>query len=149
MARRLAVRGVVNLLAIAGAALLVWSAVIHLRLWAEGYQDIPAIGPLFLAQGVGGLVVAAALAVFRRLFLMAAGAVTLAATAAGLLVSAHVGLFGYRESLAVPYANSSLVVEFTGAGVLVVAAVIVLAAHLRTRPPLPPLPPDPDRPDRP
>lgn len=119
-------RWTVTVLAIAGAALLVWSAVIHLRLWNEGYSGIPTIGPLFLAQGIGGLVVAAALVLFRRLALLAAGAVTLAATAGGLLASAHGGFFGYQESLAVPYAESSLVIEFTGAGVLVVAAVILL-----------------------
>jgi hypothetical protein len=36
-------------------------------------------------------------------------------------------LFGYRESLAIPYAESSLVIEFTGAALLLVAMVVVLA----------------------
>lgn len=122
----------VSLLAITGAALLAWSSVIHLRLWADGYDAIPAIGPLFLAQGIGGIVIALATAVFRRLAVLAAGAVTLAATAAGLLVSVRTGLFGYRESLAVPYAVSSLVIEFTGAAVLVVAAAVLVAAPRRS-----------------
>jgi len=65
--------------------------------------------------------------------LLAAGAVLLAATAVGLLLSAGIGLFGYRESLAVPYAGTSLAVEFTGAVVLMVAAVIALVASLATR----------------
>jgi len=65
---------------------------------------------------------------------LAAGAVMMAATAAGLLLSAGIGLFGYRESLAVPYAMSSLVVEFTGAAVLAAAATLVLAARPRPRP---------------
>jgi uncharacterized membrane protein len=64
---------------------------------------------------------------------LAAGAVLLAATAVGLLLSAGIGLFGYRESLAVPYAGTSLAVEFTGAVVLMVAAVIALVASLATR----------------
>ena len=42
----------------------------------------------------------------------------LAGTAVGLLLSASIGLFGYRESLAVPYAASSLTVEFAGSAVL-------------------------------
>jgi len=42
-------------------------------------------------------------------------------------------LFGYRESLVVPYAGTSLAVEFTGAVVLMVAAVIALVASLATR----------------
>ena len=41
-----------NIIALAGAALLVWSGVIHLQLWADGYRSISVIGPLFLVQGV-------------------------------------------------------------------------------------------------
>jgi hypothetical protein len=74
-----------------------------------------------------------ALAVFRRFALLAAGAVTAAATAVGLLLSASSGLFGYTESLAVPDAKMSLVVEFTSAAVLAIAAVIVLAGPLLPR----------------
>jgi hypothetical protein len=131
--KSLATRWTVNFLAAAGAVLLVWSGVIHIRLWSDGYRDIPVIGPLFIIQGVATIVIAVVLVVFRRLMLLVAGAVALAATAVGLLLSVHVGLFGYRESLAVPYAESSLVVEFTGAAVLLVAAAIVLAAHSSAR----------------
>jgi hypothetical protein len=127
-------RWAVNVLAIAGAALMVWSGVIHLQLWSEGYRSISVIGPLFLIQGVGGIVLAVVIAVLRRLGLMAAGAALMAATAAGLLLSAGTGLFGFRESLAVPYAGSSLVVEFASAAVLAAASVIVLAARRGTRP---------------
>lgn len=121
-------RWTVNFLAIAGAALLIWSAVVHIRLWSDGYRDISVIGPLFIIQGVGTIVIAVVLVIFRRLVLLAAGAVALAATAVGLLLSVHISLFGYRESLAVPYAGLSLVVEFTGAAILLVAAATVLAA---------------------
>ena len=126
-------RWAVTLLAVAGAALLVWSGVIHLQLWSGGYRDISVIGPLFLLQGIASIVLAVALAVFRRFALLAAGAVTAAATAVGLLLSASIGLFGYTESLAVPYAKMSLVVEFTSAAVLAIAAVIVLAGPLLRR----------------
>jgi hypothetical protein len=128
-----AARWTVNFLAIVGAALLVWSGIIHIQLWSDGYRDISVIGPLFIVQGVGSIVLAVVLAVFRRLVLLAAGAVALAATAVGLLLSVHISLFGYRESLAVPYAESSLVVEFTGAAVLLAAAAVVLAAHSSAR----------------
>ena len=123
----------VNVLAVAGAALMVWSGVIHLQLWSDGYRSISVIGPLFLIQGVGGIALAVLLAVLRRVALMAAGAVMMAATAAGLLLSAGVGLFGFTESLAVPYAMSSLVVEFASAAVLAVASAIVLAARPGSR----------------
>jgi hypothetical protein len=128
-----AARWAVNLLAVAGAGLLVWSGVLHLQLWSEGYRTISVIGPLFLVQGIASIALAAVLAVFRRLVLLAAGAALAAGTAAGLLLSASVGLFGYTESLAVPDAVTSLVVEFTGAAVLAVAAVVVLAAPLLRR----------------
>jgi hypothetical protein len=127
-------RWAVNVLAVAGAALMVWSGVIHLQLWSDGYRSISVIGPLFLIQGVGGIALAVLLAVLRRVALMAAGAVMMAATAAGLLLSAGIGLFGFQESLAVPYAMSSLVVEFAGAAVLAAASALVLAARPGSRP---------------
>ena len=67
----------------------------------------------------------------RWLALLAAGAVTGVATAVGLLLSVYVGLFGYTESLSVPYATLSLAVEFTAAFVLLVAT--ALLAFGRTR----------------
>ena len=127
------VRWAVTLLAVAGAALLVWSGVIHLQLWSDGYRDISVIGPLFFVQAIASIVLALALVAFRRLALLAAGAVLAAATAVGLLLSAGIGLFGYTESLAVPYAELSLVVEFTAAAVLAAAAAILLAAPLGRR----------------
>ena len=116
----------------AGAGLLVWSGVLHLQLWSEGYRTISVIGPLFLVQGIASIAAAVALVAFRRLVLLAAGAALAVGTAAGLLLSASVGLFGYTESLAVPSAQTSLVVEFTGTAVLAAAAVIVLAARRRS-----------------
>ena len=129
-----AARWAVTVLVVVGAALMVWSGVIHLQLWSDGYRSISVIGPLFLIQGIGGIALAVVIAVIRRVVLMAAGAVMMAATAAGLLLSAGTGLFGFRESLAVPYAGSSLVVEFAGAAVLAAAAAIVLAARRGPRP---------------
>src|ERR1700689_5139488 len=87
-------RWTVNVLAVAGAALMMWSGVFHLQLWSDGYRSISVIGPLFLIQGIGGITLATLTGVFRRVVLMAAGAVMMAATAAGLLLSASVGLFG-------------------------------------------------------
>ena len=51
----------ISLLAVAGAALLVWSSVIHLMLWSDGYSGISVIGPLFLAREGGGAAVASRL----------------------------------------------------------------------------------------
>src|SRR5262249_12182784 len=126
-------RWAATLLAVGGAAFMVWSAVIHLELWGDGYKDIPTIGPLFLAQSVGLIVLALVVVAFRRLALLAAGAGALVATAAGLLLTVYVGLFGYKESLAAPYTMLSLYVEFVGAGLLVVGSgVLALAAPTPT-----------------
>ena len=59
-----------NVLALAGAALIVVSAIIHLYLWDTGYRDISVIGPLFLAQGVVGILFAAVAGVVRWLGLL-------------------------------------------------------------------------------
>jgi hypothetical protein len=111
-----------------GAGFLVWSAVIHLELWGDGYRDISVIGPLFLVQGIGCIILAVAIVAFRWLALLAAGAVAGVATAVGLLLTVHVGLFGYTESLSVPYATLSLAVEFTAAFVLLLATALLALA---------------------
>jgi hypothetical protein len=125
-------RWTVLVLAGIGAAFLVWSAVIHLELWSDGYKDISVIGPLFLVQAIACIVVAVAIVALRWLALLAAGAVAGAATAAGLLLSVYVGLFGYTESLSVPYATLSLAVEFTAAFVLLVAAGLLALVRTTT-----------------
>lgn len=125
-------RAAVLALAATGGGFLVWSAVIHLILWADGYKDISVVGPLFLVQAVACSLLAVAIVAFRWLVLLAAGAVAGVATAVGLLLSVHVGLFGYTESLAVPYAVLSLAVEFTAAFVLLTATgLLALAAPVR------------------
>ena len=123
-----ATRWTVNVLAWAGAILVLLSGLVHLKLYGS-YKGISVIGPLFLAQGIVGILLAVALAVFRRLWLVLGGAGFLVATAAGLLISVNFGLFGFQDSLAVPYATSSMVEEFIGGGVLVVAAIAFLAGR--------------------
>src|SRR5580692_10367517 len=125
-------RWTVLALAATGAGFLVWSGVIHLMLWSDGYKDISVIGPLFLVQAIACIILALAIVAFRWLALLAAGAVAGVATAVGLLLSVYVGLFAYTESLTVPYATLSLAVEFTAAFVLLVATVLLaLGAHAR------------------
>jgi hypothetical protein len=117
----------------AGAALLVLSALIHLHLWDTGYRHIPTIGPLFLVQGVAGLVVAVVVAVTRRPIAALAGAVFAAGTILGLVLSVEVGLFGFRDSFGAPYATSSLVLESVAVVVLVAAALFGIHASLGER----------------
>jgi len=115
-----------------GAGFLVWSGVIHLMLWSDGYKDISVIGPLFLVQGIVSIILGVVIVALRWLVLLLAGAVAGVATAVGLLLSVYVGLFGYQESLAIPYAELSLAVEFTAAFVLLVGTgVLALATPAR------------------
>src|ERR1700733_14507144 len=67
-------RWAVTLLAVAGAALVVWSGVIPLQLPSDGSRDLPAPGPLFGIQGIACIALALPLVVFRRVVLLAAGA---------------------------------------------------------------------------
>ncbi len=112
---------------LAGAALAATSGAIHLHLWAdEQYRSIPTIGPLFLFQGIAGVVLALVLAVSRRLLAALATAGFMVATIGGFLLSVYVGLFGFSDTLAAPFAGVSLVVESVGAVVLLGGSALLL-----------------------
>lgn len=124
-------RTAVTIAILVGAVISVLSGVVHLHLWAEanGYRQIPTIGPLFLMQGIVAILLGLAAAVTRWLVVVVATAGLLISTAAGLLLSIEVGLFGFKDSWVVPYARSSFVGEIAG-GVL-----LLIAAWLMARPP--------------
>jgi hypothetical protein len=106
-----------------------WSAAIHLHLWLHGYRHVPTIGPLFLAQGIVGLAIAAAALTVRRWVTAVAGAIYLAATSAGLLLSATVGLFNFHDGLDAPYAGLSLTVQLAGIFLFTLAVMASTRAH--------------------
>ncbi|SDX83784.1 hypothetical protein SAMN05661080_01398 [Modestobacter sp. DSM 44400] len=111
----------------AGAVLLAGIAVVHGRLWLDGYRTIEVIGPLFALDTVLAALLAGALVVVSRRLLplvALAGAALAAGTAAGLLFSTQVALFGFSESLSARHAVLSLVLE--------VAATVVLLALAAT-----------------
>jgi hypothetical protein len=107
---------------ILGAALVAWSGAIHLHLWNGGYRNIHIVGPLFLAQSITAFVVALAIIISRWPTATLVGALFLASTIGGLLVSSWHGIFGFQDSLSAPYATLSLFVEGAGIVVLVAAA---------------------------
>ncbi len=101
-------------LRLAGAGLVGTMGGIHLYLWLIGYSGIATIGPLFMANFVGAVVLGLALLTVPARFLVwvAAMAVVFAAgTLGGLLVSITVGLFGFQDSLQAPLAVASVWVE--------------------------------------
>jgi hypothetical protein len=63
-----AARWAANVLAVAGAALLIWAGVIHLQLWFDGYRSISVVGMSLVVEFAGAavLVTAAALVLAAR-----------------------------------------------------------------------------------
>jgi hypothetical protein len=110
-----------------GAAAVAASALIHLHLWLQGYKHIHLIGPLFLAQAVAGIGLALVMGAYPRFISAVVGALYMASTIAGLLISATVGIFGFHDGLNVPWATSSLVIEIGGLVVLGAAAAVLFA----------------------
>jgi hypothetical protein len=107
------------------AGLLIWVAAIHLHLWTEGYRDIPTVGPLFLADAVGGFVLAAVLLVWRRPLAGLLGAGFMISTLGGLIISLNFGLFGFRESSGASFVTETIILESVGAVALLTWAVTV------------------------
>ncbi len=117
-------RVVVTAVIAGGAACTVYSGYIHLYLWGRQpfpYRDIPTIGPLFLIQGIVGVIVGLLLVITRRVGALLVGAGLLVVSAAALVIDVEVGMFGFKDSWAVPYAKSTLYVEIVGAVLLLVA----------------------------
>lgn len=107
-----------------GAGLLVAMASIHLHLYASGYSSIKTIGPLFILNGVVGLIAALAVLVTpaRWLPLVTAGSALLQiGTFGALVLSLTAGLFGFNESMSAPLVKTTLAVEAAG--------FVVLATH--------------------
>jgi hypothetical protein len=110
---------------VVGSVLVASSGAIHLQLWATGYRTIPTIGPLFLLQGIAGVLLAVLLLLWRRLVVVIAGVGFMVATIGGLLVSVNFGLFGFMDTLSAPYAGMSLLLEFGGVVVLGVVGTLL------------------------
>ena len=117
-------RAVVTSLIVVGALLTAASGVIHLYLWGQdnGYRQIQTVGPLFLAQAIVAILLALVLLGTRWLAAVVAAAGLLIGTAAGLLISIEVGMFGFQETWYAPWAKTSFAEELAGGIVLLIAA---------------------------
>jgi hypothetical protein len=125
----LAARVAVTVVIAAGAACAVYSGYIHLYLWGRQpfpYRDIPTIGPLFLVQGIAAIIIGLLVVISRRVGAVLMGAGLLVVSVVALVIDVEVGMFGYKDSWAVPYAKTTLYEEIIGA-VLLLAAACVLA----------------------
>ncbi len=80
------------------AAGVLLSADVHFDLWyAGGFRELSTIGPLFLLNSIGGLVVGVALVCWRHWLPPLAAVGFGAATLSAFWVSVTVGLFGLKE----------------------------------------------------
>ncbi len=80
------------------AACVLLSAVVHLELWFSGFRTFTVVGPAFLLNAVGGLVIGILVLVWRHWLPLLAGLGFGAATFGAFLVSTTPnGLFGVHE----------------------------------------------------
>jgi hypothetical protein len=115
-----------------GAGLTAVMGLIHLRLWLDGYREIPIIGTLFILNAIcSGTLAIVLLTVPARLRSTVAliTALFTAGTLAGLIASLTIGLFGVHEILQAPLVVTTLIVEPAGVLVLLLTA----ALHRRQR----------------
>lgn len=108
------------------------SADIHLVLYADGYAEIPVIGPLFLVNVVAGLLIGVFLLIGRHWFWAFTAAGFGAATFAAYLISATVGLFGVQEQIWDAQSVLAAVAEI----IAVIGGVVLLGARLRSKRPV-------------
>jgi hypothetical protein len=107
------------------------SAAVHLDLWdLEGFRRIHIIGPLFLLNGIGGLVIGVGVLVWRHWLPALAAAGVGAATLGGFWLSVTVGLFGFHERATGPAQILAEAAEI-GAVVFGVAAAVMSAPWSR------------------
>ncbi|HEX6499876.1 MAG TPA: hypothetical protein VF054_12705 [Micromonosporaceae bacterium] len=134
--RRYRERSIVLGARVVGAGLLAATGLIHLYLYRLGYRFIPTIGPLFLLNAVVGEAAAVAmLAVPRRWlgWVSLGGTAFQAGTLGALLLSLTVGLFGFTETVQAPLIVPTIVVEASGAVVLLAIAWYELMTRPRRR----------------
>jgi hypothetical protein len=113
-----------------GVCLTIAMGLIHLRVWLDGYRELPIIGPLFILNAIGsGVLAVALLTVPARLRSLAAimTALFTAGTLMGLVLSLTVGLFGMHEVMQAPFVVPTLVIETAG----VVVLLLIAALHHR------------------
>jgi hypothetical protein len=114
---------------LAGAAAVASSALVHLYLWADGYRHVTTIGPLFVVQGIAGLVLAVGLVAYPRVVTAGVSAAYLLASVVALMLSTTIGFLGFMDTLDAPWATSALVIESVGVVLLLAGVALALRRH--------------------
>ena len=108
------------------AGFLLIGGLVHLKLYVQGYNDIPGnVGKAFLANVVVSVLVAIAVALRRDLIVRLAGIAVAGGTILAFIKSRHGGIFGFSEKgfNPSPEAVIALIVEI---GAIVVLVVLIL-----------------------
>jgi hypothetical protein len=113
----------------ATALLVAAAGAIHLYLYFDFFHRVHVIGVLFLVNAAAGLLIGAALLMWRDVpVLLAAGGYAVG-TLAGFVVSTRWGLFGYRETFWGSWQEAAGGVELA----IALLAAALLGAALRRR----------------
>ncbi|HLX77956.1 MAG TPA: hypothetical protein VKR27_03660 [Acidimicrobiales bacterium] len=121
---------------VVAAGFLMVSAAVHLQLWTSGYRGIPTIGTLFFAQVIATPAVALLLTLTRWVVAVVAAIATMVGTVGGFILADTIGLFGFHDGFAAPFASTSVVVEGTAILLLLVGATIVVRRTLKDHAPM-------------
>lgn len=115
------------------AVLLLIGGIMHYDLWTNGYRSIPRIGPLFMANFVGSIVLAVAVVVSRRATVTLAGIAFAAGSLAALILSRTVGVFGFSETIWTTQAIQTLASEIGAIATLGIVLTLQLRASHRAQ----------------
>jgi hypothetical protein len=115
-------------LQVAISASVAVSGVVHAYLYANGYRDIPTVGPAFLLQGSVFCALALLILVGGPAWLQLAAAAGAAGSLVAFALSRTIGLFGFIETgwEPSPYAVLSVVAE-------ILTVLLVGVAFMRRR----------------
>ena len=102
------------------AVLVLGGGIVHLRLWLDGYQDIPSVGPSFLANFIASVVIAIALVLWRYWVVVVAALALVNGTLLAFALSrTDRGIFDFTERGFDPSPEAVLALVFEiGAGVV-------------------------------
>ena len=114
---------------ITAAAVLI-SAYVHLKEWADGFRHVHVIGPLFVVNGVAGIVIAILLVTWHHWVPPFLAFGFGAATLGGFVIAATWGLFGDHEKWQGPYVWTAAITE----AVAIVGGLYLLVHERRTAP---------------
>jgi hypothetical protein len=97
------------------------SALLHLRMWFNGVRD-QSVGPAFMVNAIGGLVIAALLLTWRHWLPLLLAVGFGVSTFGAFVIAATVGLFGVHDHWTGGYVWTAAISELVAVGAALLAA---------------------------